>query len=92
MQLNSGRDCQLDVIRGVAILGIVFLNVFSFAIPSLYSFDLYWHQYGISGLDAGLYQIQQLFLQGRFRTILTLLFGVGLWLLATQDPAENGHC
>ena len=91
LQLNSERDCQLDVIRGVAILGIVFLNVFSFAIPSLYSFDLYWHQHGISGLDAGLYQIQQLFLQGRFRTILTLLFGVGLWLLATQDSAENGH-
>jgi uncharacterized protein len=82
MYTLQGREAQLDLIRGVAILGIALLNVFSFAIPSFYSFDLYWHQQAISALDEWLYQLQHLFLQGRFRTLLTLLFGVGLWLVA----------
>lgn len=89
MQYAQGRDSQLDLIRGVAILGIVFLNVFGFAIPSWYSFDLHWHQQAISDLELWLYQLQQLFLQGRFRTLLTLLFGVGLWLVAQPISLEN---
>jgi uncharacterized protein len=89
MQFAHGRDSQLDLIRGVAIVGIVFLNVFSFAIPSWYSFDLYWHQQGITELDKALYQLQQVFFQGRFRTLLTLLFGIGLWLVAKPLLAAN---
>ena len=89
MQYPHGRDSQLDLIRGVAILGIVFLNVFGFAIPSWYSFDLHWHQQAISDLDLWLYDLQQLFLQGRFRTLLTLLFGVSLWLVANPSLLEN---
>ena len=81
------RQNQLDVLRGIAILGIALMNVFGFAIPSWYSFDIYWQQTPVSTLDVWLYQIQQLLLQGRFRTLLTLLLGVGLWLLA--KPFSN---
>lgn len=81
MNYSSERESTLDVLRGIAILGIALLNVFSFAIPSLYSFDLHWHDGVISELDKQLFYLQQLLFQGRFRTILTLLFGVGLWLV-----------
>lgn len=96
MEMVQTRQSQLDLLRGIAILGIAFMNVFGFAIPSWYSFDLYWHQSPVSTLDVWLYQLQQLFLQGRFRTLLTLLLGIGLWLIANPmhhsvDDAKSLH-
>lgn len=75
------RLAQLDIIRGVAILGILLINIYAFAMPPLQAHQLYWHEGGFSALDEGLFAGYQLLIQGRFITLFTLLFGVSLLLL-----------
>jgi uncharacterized protein len=78
------RVVTLDLIRGFAILGILLINVFSFARPADFSHSLLWTQAGYSALDELLYGIQTLFFSGRFLTLFNLLFGVSMLLIADK--------
>lgn len=75
------RLIQLDIIRGAAILGIVLMNVYAFAYPPDYSHSLIWREGSISLTDTVLYNLQTLFITGRFLTLFNLLFGVSLLLV-----------
>jgi uncharacterized protein len=72
------------VIRGLAILGILLLNIYSFSRPVDFSHSLLWTQAGYSALDELLYALQTLFFTGRFLTLFNLLFGVSLVLIADR--------
>ncbi|MBV2129241.1 DUF418 domain-containing protein [Arsukibacterium indicum] len=78
--INKQRLVQLDIIRGLAILGILLVNVFAFASPPDYSHSLIW-QPGVSSVDVVLFNLQTLFFTGRFLTLFNLLFGVSLLLI-----------
>jgi uncharacterized membrane protein YeiB len=78
------RIVALDVIRGLAILGILLLNIYSFSRPVDFSHSLLWTQAGYSALDELLYALQTLFFTGRFLTLFNLLFGVSLVLIADR--------
>tara|TARA_R100001443_G_scaffold96038_3_gene102755 strand:+ start:132882 stop:134123 length:1242 start_codon:yes stop_codon:yes gene_type:complete len=80
MNSNPSRIAELDVIRGLAILGILLMNIFAFANPPEYSHSLIW-QPAISTLDIGLYNLQTMLFSGRFLTLFNLLFGVSLLLI-----------
>ncbi|MCC5450641.1 DUF418 domain-containing protein [Rheinheimera sp. UJ51] len=71
---------QLDMIRGFAVLGLILMNIYAFALPPPYSHSLHWSE-GVSSLDTLLFSVQTLLLQGRFLTLFNLLFGVSLWLI-----------
>lgn len=83
---NKLRLIQLDIIRGLAILGILLVNIFAFASPPDYSHSLIW-QHNISNLDVVLFNLQTLFFSGRFLTLFNLLFGVSLLLIAEKYGA-----
>ncbi|KKO44318.1 hypothetical protein WG68_15935 [Arsukibacterium ikkense] len=85
---NHLRLGQLDVIRGLAILGILLVNIFAFAWPPEHAHLLYWHDGGYSSLDEWLFTASQLFVMGRFLTLFSLLFGVSLLLVVQQYGAE----
>lgn len=72
---------QLDIIRGVAILGILLINILSFAYPIDIAPNLLWHEAGVSAIDAVLYNVQTLLFSGRFITLFNLLFGVSMLLI-----------
>lgn len=74
------RNVTLDFIRGVAILGILLLNISAFGLPKAAYLNPAW--YGdITRSDAWTWALLDLFAQVKFLTLFALLFGAGLQLL-----------
>lgn len=74
------RNVTLDFVRGVAILGILLLNINGFGLPKAAYLNPAW--YGdITSRDAWTWAVLDLFAQVKFLTLFALLFGAGLQLL-----------
>lgn len=82
----SARLLSLDLIRGVAILGILLLNIYAFAMPPEAAMVLNWRQGQYSLVDMWLFQLENWLFLGRFLTLFALLFGVSLYLLWQRSP------
>lgn len=78
------RMQQLDMIRGLAVLALALMNIFAFALPPDYSHSLHWSYISPSSMDTLLYNIQTLFIKGRFIALFSLLFGVSLYLISKK--------
>ncbi|MCD4837447.1 MULTISPECIES: DUF418 domain-containing protein [Neobacillus] len=74
---------ELDYLRGFALLGIVLVNI----LPLL---ELGMPKAG--SLDAAYWRLLYLFVEGRFYTIFTFLFGVGFYIFITRanEKGKNG--
>lgn len=85
------RIDTIDILRGIAILGIFFINVPFMDVPFLSSLA---SQYAgtESGLDAGTMTIaaSYMLLEGTQRGILEMLFGAGMVLLTTRAMSPDG--
>ena len=74
------RNVTLDFVRGVAILGILLLNISAFGLPKAAYLNPAWSG-NISASDAWTWAILDLLAQVKFLTLFALLFGAGLQLL-----------
>ena len=74
------RNVTLDFVRGVAILGILLLNISAFGLPAAAYLNPAWSG-NISASDAWTWAILDLLAQVKFLTLFALLFGAGLQLL-----------
>ncbi|WP_419880177.1 DUF418 domain-containing protein YeiB [Klebsiella oxytoca] len=74
------RNVTLDFVRGVAILGILLLNISAFGLPKAAYLNPAWSG-SISNSDAWTWAILDLLAQVKFLTLFALLFGAGLQLL-----------
>ncbi len=83
------RNVTLDFIRGVAILGILLLNINAFGLPKAAYLNPAWYG-NITLSDAWSWAVLDLFAQVKFLTLFALLFGAGLQMLLparqTLDP------
>ncbi len=74
------RNVTLDFVRGVAILGILLLNISAFGLPKAAYLNPAWS--GSASLsDAWTWALLDLMAQVKFLTLFALLFGAGLQLL-----------
>ncbi|ENU5835098.1 DUF418 domain-containing protein YeiB [Klebsiella pneumoniae] len=74
------RNVTLDFVRGVAILGILLLNISAFGLPKAAYLNPAWS--GSASLsDAWTWALLDLLTQVKFLTLFALLFGAGLQLL-----------
>lgn len=77
------RNYNMDFIRGIAVLGLAYMNGYAFGL-----FEL-----GYIGLnnppisDLVIHTISTLFVDGRFRTLFSLLFGAGLYIQWQQHKS-----
>ncbi|MFC0229328.1 DUF418 domain-containing protein YeiB [Serratia aquatilis] len=80
------RIATLDCARGIAILGILLLNISAFGLPkAAYLNPTY---LGLpSARDAWTWAVLDLFVQVKFLTMFALLFGAGLQLLLRRGKA-----
>ncbi len=86
--MTSTRLHNLDVIRGIAILGIPFMNIHIFALPEAAYVNPDWnHQAALS--DKLIFSLQHLFIDGRFMTLFCLLFGAGMVLMWEKLQKEG---
>jgi uncharacterized protein len=74
------RNVTLDFVRGVAILGILLLNISAFGLPKAAYLNPAWSG-SISLSDAWTWAILDLLAQVKFLTLFALLFGAGLQML-----------
>jgi uncharacterized protein len=83
------RIAALDLVRGVAVLGILAVNLFSFAAPNgaVYSPNL--PQAG-SVADQYVFGAVLLLFEGKMRALFTILFGASL-LLFVERAVEQGR-
>lgn len=80
----------LDVVRGCAVLGILILNIQSFAMP----FAAYFNPTGLgepSFTDLAIWSVNYLLADSKFMTMFSLLFGAGVCLMTSRIADRGGR-
>ncbi|MFH1754581.1 MAG: hypothetical protein ABIA59_02650 [Candidatus Latescibacterota bacterium] len=82
------RSVSLDVLRGVAVLGILIMNIQSFSmIEAAY---LNPSSYGdLTGLNKWVSIVSHIFADQKFMTIFSILFGAGIVLMTSKAEATG---
>jgi uncharacterized protein len=81
------RIGMLDTTRGIAVLGILIMNVTGFGLPQAYDDPTNWG--GSEGANLAVWRIAALFFEGTMRGLFTLLFGAGALLFLQRHAARN---
>jgi uncharacterized protein len=84
------RVGSVDVLRGFALLGILVMNIYAFAMP----WSAYWNPFaggGQGSLDRGTWWFTHLVFEMKFMTLFSMLFGAGLALMAQRAEAKGGR-
>lgn len=77
-------DC-LDCARGIAVLGILLLNIIGFALPTAAYLNPAYVA-GVSVSDKWVWLVVNVFAQGKFLAMFSLLFGASLFMLIPHRP------
>ena len=83
---QKSRINALDVIRGIALLGILLMNINGMGLPYAYSDPSV--SGGSEGLNLQVWIVNEMLFEGTMRGLFTLLFGAGVILLTKR--LENG--
>tara|TARA_R110002072_G_scaffold148743_10_gene296295 strand:+ start:581 stop:1768 length:1188 start_codon:yes stop_codon:yes gene_type:complete len=87
---KTERLIGIDALRGVAVLGILMMNVQAFAmVPGAYDYPL--AHMDMSGLNAQVWAIGHTFFSMKFITIFSGLFGAGIMLMVGENPDTGLH-
>lgn len=74
------RIIELDALRGLAVIGIVWMNVYAFALPfQAYTNPAVWG--GDGAADRWVWAASFVFVEDKFRTLFAMLFGAGCLIL-----------
>ena len=87
---GSQRITSLDLLRGFAILGILVLNIQSFAMPGAAYLNPM--AYGdMNGINKWVWMLSHIFGDQKFMTIFSILFGAGIVLITQNAEAKTGR-
>lgn len=93
--MTAKRLETLDGLRGLAVMGILLMNIAAFALPEAAYFNP--RAYGPAGpVELGLWAANFILVDGKMRALFSLLFGASLLLVlekarAQGDDAESAH-
>jgi uncharacterized protein len=85
----ADRILALDALRGVAVIGIVGMNVLAFALPG----PAYYNPLAFGGVGPADYWVwlaSFVFIEDKFRTLFAMLFGVGCLILLERESGREG--
>jgi uncharacterized protein len=85
---QGDRINSLDIMRGVALFGILLMNIAGMGLPEAYSNPTI--SGGAEGLDLLAWVTTNMFFEGTMRGMFSLLFGAGIILLTSRAEAK-GH-
>jgi uncharacterized protein len=87
---EGDRIDSIDVLRGVALLGILILNIQAFAMPGAAYMNPY--AYGdLTGANYWVWWLSQVFADQKFMTIFSMLFGAGIVVMTSRAEQRAGH-
>jgi uncharacterized protein len=84
---QSDRINSIDAIRGIAVLGILLMNIVGFGLPYSYSDPTI--SGGADGWNLKAWFAEEMFFEGTFRGLFTMLFGSGFILLTSRMEAKG---
>ncbi|MBS1827369.1 MAG: DUF418 domain-containing protein [Acidobacteria bacterium] len=79
---------SIDVLRGFSLLGILLLNIVSFALPSAAYMNPSAYG-GATGANLTYWLIHMAFFDGKMRAIFSMLFGAGALILTSRAEARG---
>ncbi len=83
------RIQSLDILRGIAILGILLMNIQSFAMPGAAYLNPF--AFGdMEGLNYWVFILGNIFADQKFITIFSILFGAGIVLVTEKAEKKTG--
>lgn len=86
---GAARIEQLDVLRGIAILGILLLNLPPAATTILAAFE-FPHLAGWAPADRAAWHFLEVFVEGTQRGLLQFLFGASMLILTAKAMSDDG--
>ncbi len=87
---GAERLAGLDVLRGVAVLGILVMNIYAFAMP----FAAYTNPLLMGGLEPynlGTWFVTHVFFDQKFMSIFSMLFGAGIVLMMQRMESRGAR-
>jgi uncharacterized protein len=87
---GAERVASVDVLRGVAVLGILAMNVVFFGLPGP-AYDNPTRGGGDTGLNLGLWAFNHLVFDAKMMTLFSMLFGAGLVLMGGRADARGAR-
>lgn len=84
----TGRIETLDAVRGVAVMGILVLNIVEFAMPGYAYVDPYYYG-GATGANWWVWAFNWVIADGKFRGLFTMMFGASTVLIAERARASG---
>ena len=85
---SADRFKSVDLLRGIALLGILAMNIVAFAWPtSVYSTPTL--APGYSWADLAIWMVQHLIFSTKMMTLFSMLFGAGLVLMTERSEARR---
>lgn len=81
------RIGMLDTTRGIAVLGILLMNIVGFGLPQAYDDPTNWG--GYAGANLAVWRAMSLFFEGTMRGLFTLLFGASALLFLQRHAARS---
>ena len=86
---SAERIQSLDILRGIAILGILVMNIQSFSMPGAAYLNPM--AYGsMEGVNGWVWTLSHLFADQKFMTIFSILFGAGVVLITQKSFERTG--
>jgi uncharacterized protein len=86
--LGEERIHAIDTLRGVAVLGILLMNILGFAYPFAASFDPTVAG-GTTGVNLWIWAANTTLFEGKMRAIFSMLFGAGMLVLTSRLEARG---
>jgi uncharacterized protein len=88
--VQGSRIVELDALRGVAVIGIAWMNVYVFALPlQAYANPA---AYGAhSPIDFAIWAASFVLIEDKFRTLFAMLFGIGVALMWDRGAHWRSH-
>lgn len=83
---GEDRIGMLDTTRGIAVLGILMMNITGFGLPNAYDDPTVWG--GDSAADITVWRIMALLFEGTMRGLFTILFGASALLFLQRHIAR----
>lgn len=85
---SAERFFSLDALRGVAVLGILVMNIYAFAMP----FNAYANPLAMGGTDPlnlGTWFFTHILFDQKFMSIFSMMFGAGIVLMSERAEAKG---
>ncbi|QFT76093.1 DUF418 domain-containing protein [Erythrobacter sp. THAF29] len=82
------RITELDALRGLAVIGIVWMNVYVFALPA----QAYYNPIAYAGestIDRFVWAASFIFVEDKFRTLFAMMFGAGCLILLSKERERS---